>query len=35
MTYAILHYLSWPVLIYTSYRLVIWAIKKYDKESVK
>ncbi len=30
MTYALIHYISWPVIIYISYKLTFWAVKKYE-----
>ncbi len=33
MTYAILYFISWPVIIYLSYKLTVWAIKKYEKKN--
>ncbi len=30
MTYALIHFISWPVMIYLSYKLVTWAVKNYE-----
>jgi len=32
MTYALLNFISWPLLIYISYKLTVWAVKKYEKK---
>jgi len=32
MTYGLLNFISWPVLIYISYKLTVWAVKKYEKK---
>ena len=29
--FSILHFLSWPVLIWISYRLILFALKRYEK----
>ncbi len=30
--YALLYFISWPVLIYLSYKLTVWAVNKYEKK---
>jgi len=32
ITYGLIHFISWPLIIYLSYVLSVWAIKKYDKK---
>ncbi len=32
MTYAMIHFISWPLIIYLSYKMVVWAVKKYEKQ---
>ena len=32
MLSSILWFLSWPLLIYVSYKLVWWVVKKYEKK---
>jgi hypothetical protein len=29
--YAIIWYLSWPVLIFVSYRIILYAVSRYEK----
>jgi len=35
MTYAMIHFISWPVLIYLAYKLSFWAVKKYEAKYQK
>ncbi len=30
MTYALIYYISWPIIIYLGYKLSFWAVKKYE-----
>lgn len=32
MLASVLWYLSWPVLIFISYRIIAWAVKRYEKK---
>ncbi len=29
--YGILNFLAWPLIIWLSYKLTLWALKRYDK----
>lgn len=35
MLYEIVTFLFWPILIYVSYRACVFALKKFDPESVE
>jgi len=30
---SILWFFSWPVLIYLSYRIIVWAVMRYEKDN--
>ncbi len=32
MTYALIHFISWPILIYMAYKLIFWAAKRYENK---
>jgi len=33
ITYGLINFISWPIVIYLSYKLTVWAIRKYDKKN--
>ncbi len=32
MLYGMIHFISWPILIYLAYKLSFWAVKKYEEK---